>query len=404
MFTDYDRYQLEWMLEHQHSLDELIRGLDIVEHAGSGEVERAYDTWQRDVGFDGTFPSETDWRKSTALTPECFQAAIASALRERGFAVKDDELGRFVITEVSRDPAARHRHIVYAGSEDDELNIKLWDARTWLDAFKSLLATTPVTATALDIYDAAGSALARALREHEVETVREWYEDHFPGDPLAAAIDPIMSFGDAADAIDLGGDEVYESLGVRDSQVRTRVAAEVARRCGITADELDRRWREREPLAGEDVVRVLSVYGSLYNPETGVAIITSTPGPDERFKTGFMMRTVSPDKIAQFIHTGAEPGRQLLFDALTELPADPRSDSRCVGLKWYETTARLALSGIPSKGGLIDVTAPGKLARIVLERTAPDADKSRGGWELVPKRVLPETRKGDADAPMRSQK
>ena len=193
MFTDYDRYQLEWMLEHQHSLDELIRGLDIVEHAGSGEVERAYDTWQRDVGFDGTFPSETDWRKSTALTPECFQAAIASALRERGFAVKDDELGRFVITEVSRDPAARHRHIVYAGSEDDELNIKLWDARTWLDAFKSLLATTPVTATALDIYDAAGSALARALREHEVETVREWYEDHFPGDPLAAAIDPIIS-------------------------------------------------------------------------------------------------------------------------------------------------------------------------------------------------------------------
>ena len=30
MLTDYERYQLEWMIEHGHSLKEFVQGLDLV--------------------------------------------------------------------------------------------------------------------------------------------------------------------------------------------------------------------------------------------------------------------------------------------------------------------------------------------------------------------------------------
>lgn len=40
MLTDYERYQLEWMIEHGHSLKEFVQGLDLVDRDGIDSLER----------------------------------------------------------------------------------------------------------------------------------------------------------------------------------------------------------------------------------------------------------------------------------------------------------------------------------------------------------------------------
>lgn len=39
MLTDYERYQLEWMIEHGHSLKEFVQGLDLVDRDGIDSLE-----------------------------------------------------------------------------------------------------------------------------------------------------------------------------------------------------------------------------------------------------------------------------------------------------------------------------------------------------------------------------
>lgn len=47
MLTDYERYQLEWMIEHGHSLKEFVQGLDRVDLDGIDSLEEAYAIWVR---------------------------------------------------------------------------------------------------------------------------------------------------------------------------------------------------------------------------------------------------------------------------------------------------------------------------------------------------------------------
>ena len=51
MLTDYERYQLEWMIEHGHSLKEFVQGLDLVDRDGIDSLEEAYAIWENDYGF-----------------------------------------------------------------------------------------------------------------------------------------------------------------------------------------------------------------------------------------------------------------------------------------------------------------------------------------------------------------
>ena len=57
--TDYERYQLEWMIEHGHSLAELISELTLVQNdleATPGvnlSVRDVFDAWEQDQGFGG---------------------------------------------------------------------------------------------------------------------------------------------------------------------------------------------------------------------------------------------------------------------------------------------------------------------------------------------------------------
>ena len=53
MLTDYERYQLEWMIEHGHSLKEFVQGLDLVDRDGIDSLEEAYAIWENDDGFGG---------------------------------------------------------------------------------------------------------------------------------------------------------------------------------------------------------------------------------------------------------------------------------------------------------------------------------------------------------------
>lgn len=49
----YERYQLEWMIEHGHSIRELIDELGEIDLDGIGGVRGAFDAWERDRGFGG---------------------------------------------------------------------------------------------------------------------------------------------------------------------------------------------------------------------------------------------------------------------------------------------------------------------------------------------------------------
>ena len=64
MLTDYERYQLEWMIEHGHSLKEFVQGLDLVDRDGIDSLEEAYAIWENDYGFGGeVFSNEREFKE-----------------------------------------------------------------------------------------------------------------------------------------------------------------------------------------------------------------------------------------------------------------------------------------------------------------------------------------------------
>lgn len=67
--TAYERYQLEWMIEHGHSLGELMSRMSILQWDYevapdyNKTVGELFDIWRRDSGFGGEiFASEAEWR------------------------------------------------------------------------------------------------------------------------------------------------------------------------------------------------------------------------------------------------------------------------------------------------------------------------------------------------------
>ena len=136
MLTDYERYQLEWMIEHGHSLKEFVQGLDLVDRDGIDSLEEAYAIWENDYGFGGeVFSNE-----------------------------------------------------------------------------------------------------------------REWYTLAFPGDELAVAINPSLTFDDAIAAVPTG-DGFYTALGdAADSLLRERIFEELCNRYGYTYDEVYDSWLHESPL------------------------------------------------------------------------------------------------------------------------------------------------------------
>lgn len=52
---EYERYRLNWMIEHGHTLPQLIRQLNrLQEECEPGtSVEELWDMWEEEYGFDG---------------------------------------------------------------------------------------------------------------------------------------------------------------------------------------------------------------------------------------------------------------------------------------------------------------------------------------------------------------
>ena len=69
MLTDYERYQLEWMIDHGHSLKEFVQGLDLVDRDGIDSLEEAYAIWENDYGFGGEVFSTSASSKRRTYPP-----------------------------------------------------------------------------------------------------------------------------------------------------------------------------------------------------------------------------------------------------------------------------------------------------------------------------------------------
>lgn len=82
----------------------------------------------------------------------------------------------------------------------------------------------------------------------QTDNVREWYALAFPGDELAVAINPSLTFDDAIAAVPTG-DGFYTALGdAADSLLRERIFEELCNRYGYTYDEVYDSWLNESPL------------------------------------------------------------------------------------------------------------------------------------------------------------
>ena len=82
----------------------------------------------------------------------------------------------------------------------------------------------------------------------QTDNVREWYTLAFPGDELAVAINPSLTFDDAITAVPTG-DGFYTALGdAADSLLRERIFEELCNRYGYTYDEVYDSWLHESPL------------------------------------------------------------------------------------------------------------------------------------------------------------
>ncbi len=70
--TDFEKYQLEWMIDHDHSLNELIELLaeTAEEQLGIYEqsIEEAYDIFTNEIGFnDGMWANKVKYENTRNL-------------------------------------------------------------------------------------------------------------------------------------------------------------------------------------------------------------------------------------------------------------------------------------------------------------------------------------------------
>lgn len=64
--SDYERYQLEWMIEHGHSLTELVEDMSELSYdMPNTDIGALFDAWEADCGFGGeVYASESEWREA----------------------------------------------------------------------------------------------------------------------------------------------------------------------------------------------------------------------------------------------------------------------------------------------------------------------------------------------------
>ena len=65
--TDYQKFQLQWMIDHSYSLDDLMKELDRCQMdwaEGKEPVSEIFKSWELDIGFGGSiWPCEKEWQQ-----------------------------------------------------------------------------------------------------------------------------------------------------------------------------------------------------------------------------------------------------------------------------------------------------------------------------------------------------
>lgn len=371
MLTDYERYQLEWMIDHGHSLDELMAELTYYQNdleATRGvnlTVSDVFDAWTSDRGFaslendvitkdmiragiehgvirfeanpDPNDPWKTvcaigngwfyhvdttdippdeyirmnsrnvdmvvdeiydelnstvksdyhdDFKRYLAVLNEEHHGGTNSLTgipfdinetMENGGAYYNPERGiviaSFLLEQTSPRIEAYYGYTPYAlasligKNADVTVDSDVMDIQDILadpslprrfdhelasfDSVEELIASrwSPTGAGWLDMsgHDGLASAMG-ALGIKQTDNVREWYALAFPGDELAVAINPSLTFDDAIAAVPTG-DGFYTALGdAADSLLRERIFEELCNRYGYTYDEVYDSWLNESPL------------------------------------------------------------------------------------------------------------------------------------------------------------
>lgn len=137
MLTDYERYQLEWMIEHGHSLWELVEELTLYQN----ELEltpgvnltafEVFNEWVDDHGFSGElFASEEEWRESEGRAMTAHNdLKLTAVLEQNNGAFYDPERGILIASfmtdyddpaiEVFKATIADLRKLIFALTEAD---------------------------------------------------------------------------------------------------------------------------------------------------------------------------------------------------------------------------------------------------------------------------------------------
>lgn len=136
--TDYERYQLEWMIDHGHGLGELMGELtawqnELEEAPGVNlSVNDAFGTWMDDRGFGGEiFASEAEWRDTEGRENDMDEAAAVAVWKQKNVLIDrngddalvmrkmDDGSREFVVAHAYDEETGHWGHGTYYGSIAD---------------------------------------------------------------------------------------------------------------------------------------------------------------------------------------------------------------------------------------------------------------------------------------------
>lgn len=267
MLTDYERYQLEWMIEHGHSLDELMDELTYYQNdleATRGvnlTVSDVFVAWTSDRGFVSL--------ENDVITKDMIRAGIEHGVIrfeanpdpndpwKTVCAIGNGWFYHVDTTDIPPDEYIRmnsHNVDMVVDEIYDELNSTV--KSDYHDDFKRYLAVlseechggvNSLTGIPFDINETMENGGAYYNPERP-DNVREWYALAFPSDELAVGINPSLTFDDAIAAIPTG-DGFYTALGeTADSLLRERIFDELCNRYGYTYDEVYDSWLNESPL------------------------------------------------------------------------------------------------------------------------------------------------------------
>ena len=241
MLTDYERYQLEWMIEHGHSLKEFVQGLDLVDRDGIDSLEDVYAIWENDYGFGGeVFSNEREFKEEDL--PEIMRKpeheTEMGRILKKGGALYSPERGIVIASYLKEEVSPRIE--VYYGYPPYVL--------------ASLVGRNfgvTVDSSIMDIQDALADPSLPRRFDHELAdfaSVDEFMSSRFPNSATVTGINPRLTFVDAIAAVPTG-DGFYTALGeTADSLLRERIFEELCNRYGYTYDEVYDSWLNESPL------------------------------------------------------------------------------------------------------------------------------------------------------------